>query len=255
MIIKVVSFNLWQGGLLWQPLVKFLKQQDSDIYLLQEAYAGTKPKIEQRFRTVAGLADLFPDYDVRFAAFIGDQRSKEGLVDNGNLILSRWPMIDHQTIFFDVNYGVYDHDATKDFSAWPAGLQTAGIKLPTGQTLFVANLHGPVWLEGSTLTPRRENMAKSIDYWLKGKDLAILAGDSNAKPDNPCWQLIETPHFSVFGNQLPTTFNMKHKDKPGFATSAVDVCLLSPKVKVLSAQVLSQVDASDHLPLVFSLEI
>jgi endonuclease/exonuclease/phosphatase family metal-dependent hydrolase len=56
----------------------------------------------------------------------------------------------------------------------------------------------------------------------------------------------------VFGEELKTTFNMKHKDNPGYATAAVDMMFISPDIKV-SEKACPEVDVSDHLPLVVQL--
>jgi endonuclease/exonuclease/phosphatase family metal-dependent hydrolase len=73
-------------------------------------------------------------------------------------------------------------------------------------------------------------------------------------PDNPSWSKIASSHQSVFGSQLKTTFNMKRKKLPGYASAAVDVVLLSPEIAVRTAECLN-LDISDHLPLVVEIEV
>ncbi len=254
MKIKVLSLNTWMGGILWQPCYDFVTAQNADIILLQEIYSGVDEQFDPRFRSKHLFESAFPNYHSFFSAFIGDLREKEGLIDNGNLVLSRWPLIEQETIIFDQPYARYDHDNTTDFSNWAAGSQRVVINLPGNQNLQLANLHGPVWNKGAEPTIRRINMVKSINAICNRAIPTIIAGDSNATPDNPIWRDFTTPLLSVFDGQLVTTFNMRRKNNPGYATAVVDVFLISSGIEVKRAQCLDE-DISDHLPMVVELEL
>lgn len=255
MQIKVLSLNVWMGGFIWPEVLNFVRDQAADIIVLQEVYAGINPGFEPRFQSQQLFEAAFPGYDSDFFALIGDQRAVEGLVDNGNQVLSRWPILEKNSVFFDMPYAVVDHDNTTDFSGWPAGAQRVVIDLPgEGEKLQVVNIHGPVWMNGAELTPRRQQMIKTLDSFFASPLPTIIAGDSNATMDNPCWELLQQPHHSVFGSTLKTTFNMRRKKLPGYATAAVDVFLTSPDITTVSAECLD-VDVSDHLPMVVELEL
>jgi endonuclease/exonuclease/phosphatase family metal-dependent hydrolase len=64
---------------------------------------------------------------------------------------------------------------------------------------------------------------------------------------------IEEHLTSVFGNSLTTTFNMRRKENPGYATAAVDLMYISNDLRVTGKDC-PDVDISDHLPLVVTLE-
>lgn len=254
MKIKVLSLNTWMGGILWQPCYDFVTAQQADIILLQEIYSSVDDKLDPRFRSKLLFESKLSEFQSFFSAFICDLREKEGPIDNGNMILSRWPMVETETIFFDEPYASYDHDNTVDFSQWAAGAQRVIVGLPGDKKLQIANLHGPVWYEGAEPTERRMNMIKSLNTVCSQTLPTIIAGDSNATPDNPCWQKLDPRYTSVFNNQLKTTFNMRRKTNPGYATAAVDVFLISTGIKVMRAQCLD-LDISDHLPIVVEIEI
>lgn len=254
MKIKVLSLNTWMGGLLWQPCYDFVTSQQADIILLQEVYVGTAGWYEPRFRSKQLFEAALHEHHSYFVALIGDQRQKEGLVDNGNLILSRWPLVEQETLFFDQPYAQYDHDRTTDYTGWPAAAQKAIVQLPNQTKIQLINIHGPVWNQGAEPTIRRLAMTRTLDRLLKLSMPTIIAGDSNATPDNPCWQLLTEPHASVF-DQLPvTTFNMRRKKLPGFASAPVDVFMVTPEIKVASSHILD-LDISDHLPMMIELEV
>ncbi len=59
---------------------------------------------------------------------------------------------------------------------------------------------------------------------------------------------------NVFKDELATTFNMKHKVDPGYATAAVDMFFASSDIKIVSKSCPDD-DVSDHKPLVVTIEI
>lgn len=252
--IKVLSLNTWMGGVVGQPLFDYVIAEKPDIVLLQEVYSGADLRFEPRFRSQQLLESLFPAYHSYFAALVGDERESEGLLDKGNLILSRWPLSETKMIFFDHPYATYDHDNSTDFSLWPSAAQRALATLDTGIKVQLVNIHGPVWMDGAEPTERRVNMVNVLNQLLSTKLPTVVAGDSNATPDNPCWVSLTAPYYSIFGKQLKTTFNMRRKNIPGYGSASVDLILVSPDIKVCSAHC-PDVDVSDHLPLLAQLEL
>lgn len=254
MHLKVVTLNLWNGGRLLQPALDFLSQQQADIMFLQEAYNGINPAFEARFRTVTRLRHTFPDYSWHFAPTYLDTRSVEGPIEDGQLILSRWPLAEEQNLFFDIPYGEYDQDTHPDFSQFPANLQTA-ITNVNGLRLKLLNVHGPVNYDGLADTNRRLHMRDTILHAIEGESRVILAGDFNVRPETETIRSLSQVLQPLFAEgELATTFNMQRKSNPGFATAAVDNLFVSASLTVVDRQC-PPVDISDHLPLVAELKL
>ena len=97
-------------------------------------------------------------------------------------------------------------------------------------------------------------MAKVILEQTKGYKNVIIAGDTNATPNNQAIKDLESKFTNVFKGELTTTFNMKHKTLPGYATAVVDAIFVSPNINVTS-HYCPNIDVSDHLPLVAELNI
>jgi endonuclease/exonuclease/phosphatase family metal-dependent hydrolase len=280
MTIKIVCLNLWNGGRLFNEARDFLLQEAADIYLLQEAYDGRGAHLEDRLRTVELLSQAFPDYHASFTACYLDVRVEEGDIDDGNLILSRWPVVSQNFIFTDLPYGRYDQDSTTDFSNFPAGFQKVVIKIEGVQAevqlLTLLNVHGPVNLNGTLDTPRRLKFQADILQHLGEK--TIVAGDFNVQPATQTIKGLEEKLINVFQDQAhdggvqrfmqkgldrisqhqrQTSFNVNRKDLakfPGYATAVVDYVFVTPNIRIKSYNVASA-DVSDHLPLVAVLEI
>lgn len=252
MTIKVISLNLWWGGNLFPAIIDFLKVQDADIVALQEVHNGEGAPFKDRQRSMEILrANLHYPYDNFSQSYL--LREAEGVSPHGNAVLSKYPITRHQRIFL-VEPGQEEYvDIPEQWSLYPRQLQVVELKTPGGIVNFF-NMHG-VWdMDGDSPSPQRRSMVDKTLAAIKGKPNVIVTGDTNAKASNPVWQELEQQLTSVFGTTLTTTFNMRRKDNPGYATAAVDHMYVSPAIKVISRQC-PDVDISDHQPLVVELQI
>jgi endonuclease/exonuclease/phosphatase family metal-dependent hydrolase len=250
MVVKVVSLNLWQGGNLFPAILEFLEKENPDILLCQEAYNGTGD-LPKNHRTVEVIQERFKFPHSKFGAMFKDME-RDG-IDSGLALFSKFPIASHEVTFF---IGAYSERFESDPNSWatsPRLLQHAVVQLPETQ-LNVFNMHG-VWdLDGDNFGERRRIMRDAFLKAVKGKTNVVLAGDSNAKPTNPAMQALEGPLKSVFGKELVSTFNMRRKDNPGYATAAVDLMYVSPNIQVVD-KACPDVDISDHRPIMATLEI
>ncbi|HEX3081984.1 MAG TPA: endonuclease/exonuclease/phosphatase family protein [Candidatus Saccharimonadia bacterium] len=253
MTIKFITVNVWHGGRLMDNLIKFLQAEDPDILVLQEAYNDPRPELSARFRTVetlqmaAGLPHA--SFAASFMHVMPDLRT-----DQGNAVLSKFELTPGAVTFFHTPYDPdYSEEGRTDFSRAPRNLQHVVAHTPAGD-MNVFNLHG-IWdLEGDRYSPERARMTEAIIRATHGLPRVILAGDTNATMGNKAIAVVEEQLMNVFGHELTTTFNMRRKDNPGYATAVVDMIFVSPDIKVLSKDC-PDVDASDHLPLVATLEV
>lgn len=255
MRLKFVSLNVWIGGVLFDDIVSFLQGEDADVIVLQEVLEGNDLKLPVQYHTLTSLqAHLnYPYQD--FAPSCID-RFPWGDIPMGNAVLSRLPIVAREELFF---HGKFDPSnprlpfAPDSWPVTPRSLQHATLDSPAGD-IHTFNLQG-VWdLNGDEVSPQRQKMSDTIRSAIKDKPRVILAGDTNATPANAVMRAIEQDLMSVFGNSLTTTFNMRRKSNPGYATAAVDMMYVSRDIRVLKAQC-PDIDISDHLPLVATFEI
>jgi endonuclease/exonuclease/phosphatase family metal-dependent hydrolase len=252
MKLRVVSLNLWNGGRLMDAALDFLEAEAADIVLLQEVYNGTDPSLDRRFRSMEVLQERLQYPHAAFAPAMLDTSVGDGIVA-GSAMLAKYPIAPAETVFFNEPFHELDSEDPETFKTMPRTLQHVTLALPAG-SVDVFNVHG-VWdLAGDNFGDRRRRMRESIVGAIEGKQRVILGGDTNAQPTNPMWQAVEQRVASVFGSELKSTFNMKHKTNPGYATARVDMLFLSPSIKVIEHQC-HDVDVSDHLPLTATVEI
>lgn len=246
--LKVITVNTW-GGRLLDSLSAFLKKENADIVFLQEVYNAEDSKLEPRFRLLSEFLSRLPYSYHAYAPTFLDTRSV-GDVICGNAILSKFPITDQSYTPFDVLFGKYDEESLDNFEYLPTNMQRAALEF-AGKTLNVFNVHG-IWGFDGKDSERRMNMSNIIVKQILGKENVIMGGDFNLLPNTKTIANIEKHVESVFKNQLTSTFNMAHKDKPGYAVSAVDMIFVSPNIKVLE-HYMSMDDVSDHRPLVCKL--
>lgn len=251
MTIKYVSLNSWYGGKLFDEMVAFLEQENPDIIALQEVYDGKDSTLPRNYRCFDELLSILPLKYGHFAPAFNDHRA-DGVIVQGNAILSRWPITSSKVVFYDEPYDPQYTEIEERFPFTPRNLEIVDIQLP-GTTITVANTQGIWGLDGGD-SPRRLAMSEMILAELQAKSNVILSGDFNIKPDTQTIRNLEQHYTNVFKDELISTFNMKHKENPGYATAVVDMAFVSPSFTV-KEHYCSDADVSDHLPLVFSVEL
>lgn len=250
MTIKIISLNIWLGGRLQDSAVAFLKAQSADLIVLQEVFNGEDASLGARYRTMQVLREQlgFP-YEVFSPNY--DQPDKN--IKIGNAVISRFPVtssVPRKNLTFH-NEG---HSGTSiDGHSRSYNLQHVTINTPIGE-IDVFNLHGAWDLDGDNFSPTRQGMSNHIIKAIKNKRNVILAGDTNAKPTNKAMIAIGGHLKSVFGNELATTFNMRHKSDEGYSSAAVDMLFVSPNMRIVEYSC-PDVNVSDHLPLVATLAV
>ena len=252
MKIRFVTLNIWEGGRLFDNVVRFIKRENPDILALQEVYDGKTSKFEKRFRTFEIFKkELGFSNSVFTPAFLDTQSI--GDIEQGNAIFSKFPILIQKAIFFDKSYSKLNGENPENFELFPPILLYVTIALRNIK-LDIFNIHGIWGLDGKD-NERRLKMSTAIIDHIKNKSNIILAGDFNVKPNTKTIQNIEKHLKNVFKGELKTTFNIKRKKiVSGYATAVVDMVFVSRHINIVE-HYSPQVDISDHLPLVCELEI
>ncbi len=250
---RFVTLNIFNGGRLLQNAIDFLTDTNPDIFFIQEAYDGDDPTHEPRFRTTEVISAAFPEYFSHFCPVYLDTRGVEGPIEDGQVIYSRYPLSNVSSHFLDIPYGEYSQDDWGDFTQFPAMIQYADV-LIGATSIRLANVHGPVNYDGKLDDGRRRKMRDSILKYTAGYERVIAAGDFNMQPETKTIDALEERFVNIFKGELRSTFNMKHKERPGYATAVVDMVLATPNLMVTNHHC-PDVDVSDHMPLVVDFKL
>lgn len=250
MSVKVISLNIWRAEVL-ENLISFIKQENPDILLFQEVYDGKSKDLPPAYRFFQYFQEVFPQYNGVFAAAFMDI-TEYGNIEEGTAVFSKFKITRSKRTFFDIPYFTFNGHARERFDDIPQTLLHAQLDAH-GIELNAFSMHG-IWGTDGLDTPRRLQMAETVIKEVEGKENVILAGDFNLNPDTDAVKKIEKHLQSVFGVSLIKTFNMKHKTDPGYAVAAVDMMFVNRNIKVIEKDC-PDVDVSDHLPLIATLEI
>lgn len=244
---------MWLGGLLFEQILDFIRKENPDILLLQEVYNSTDSSLDKRFRSMGVLREEVK-FPYEFFAPTSVAILKEGEIEAGNAILSKLPIENSETVFFDVPFGkVMNYEtAGGDYSQTPRNLQHATIKAEN-TVLNVFNTQG-IWGKDSEDNERRIKMSEIIAEKVKDQENVILAGDFNVMPHTQTVQNIEKHLSNVFKGKLKTTFNLRQKSIHALSTVVVDMMFVSPNLNITEAYC-PDVDVSDHLPLACVVEV
>ena|SRR5258708_14306903 len=251
MKIKVLCLNLFEGGLFWENIEAFVKKENPDILCLQEVFNGG---IDQplNFQSMVRLTSLLPKYNFYYSPELCEIWPQGG-GDGGNAVFSRFPITSQETTFLHREYQrIIRPKDEKDFSHYPKNLQHVIVDV-NGKSLQVFNLHG-IWGMDGRDTQERLQMSEIIVGKIQEKVPAVLMGDFNLKPDTQTIANIEKHMINIFKGDLTTTFNMRHKTNPGYATAVVDMFFATSDLKII-AKLCPEDDVSDHKPLIVVIEM
>ncbi len=255
MKIKLITLNIWKQSNLQEKAVDFINKENPDVICLQEVYNGTDKKLKLQYRSLEFFKKKLRLTHSQFAPTFRDITKEDHLdAEQGLTIFSRYPIVKTDVTFFDLPYRVfYDYEKTPEiFPKIPRLLQYVKIKVENN-FLNVFNTHG-IWDSFGLDNERRLKMSEVIVKNIKSKENVILAGDFNVRPDTQAIRNIEKHLKNIFKNELRSTFNMRRKTEPGFATAVVDMVFVSNNMKIID-HYCPDADVSDHLPLVCVFEI
>lgn len=260
MRIKFITLNIFLGEFI-DEAVKFLKQENPDIFVLQEVYDTRSHSLGIKYRMLQNLSDNFPGYDYSYSPSFFTKINGDK-VDCGNVIFSKLTIKDTEQKFFYRQYVERTAETVEQFFLTPRNMQQSTI-YSEDKLLHVFNLHGVWGLDGKD-NEDRLRMSEAIVKEINGKQKVVLAGDMNVDPDTQTILNIEKHMKNVFKGELTSTFNMRRKpsfsqvaswrDNKGYEAAVVDMMFVSPDIKVID-HYCPKVDISDHFPLVAILEI
>lgn len=250
MTFKFICLNLWLGGKLFDNVLDFLNREKPDVLALQEVYNGEDLKYPKNYRTIEEFSKTFDYKYVDFAPAFLDHKPDGAVMECGNAIFSKYPIVSREVTFYDIPFDYeYSEDKMKgDFSNTPRNLQHVQLNIE-GKIMNVFNTQG-IWGFDGEDNPRRFAMGKIIREKYLGKENVILCGDFNTLDHAKAMTAFETELKNVFKGELSRTFNMFHKpEDSGFATAVVDMVYASPNIGVVNHYTVDE-DVTDHVPLV-----
>ncbi len=253
--MKIIQLNIW-GGRYLKEAVAFFKQENADIICLQEVTSGIFTKAEDAdikgvdvYEYIKKELGYYGIFEKCFEAEVGGRVSHRG-----NAILSRYPLKNAHTEFYDFPFTRFDMNMEgREYAhTQPQNFISAHITTPIGE-LRVMCTH-MAWSRVCEDTERRVNQTKKIMSYLESAhDMpTLLCGDFNIHPQSESLRMFKlyftNPGEAIVKNTLnpsvhPVFFNGDHPN--GLAVDYI----LTHGLNVTSVHS-SEIIISDHLPII-----
>ena len=258
--MKIISFNI---GIKIDNSVQvgeYLKTQQADIVCLQEVMRPLEPSVYAIFRSEETIRDILKDkYPFYFFApeWVANKHKKHvrpnekgvrefgGMVEQGKLILSKYPIVHGYNYFYHKNYE-FDFDRTNFYNGDDHGraLQVCEIEVD-GKIIQVANVHG-TYSSDKLDSERSIKQSQFILSKLQAKNLpSILLGDFNVLPTTESIGLINKNY-----NNINNTFRISRTVPSG---KMIDYVFLSKEL-IAGKLVVEEIGISDHYPIILEVE-
>lgn len=161
-----------------QGLAEKIRQVDPDLLLLQEVDVNSK-----RSAFIDQLQYLLDNTRLNYGAYAATWRvdyiPSDGLgaMDNGNAILSRWPLHDAERIALPL---IREQDWLTRYFYLRSNILRARVELPGRDDLFVLNLHADAYSKDGTKQRHIDIFKQKLDELSRQGWLAVGGGDLNA---------------------------------------------------------------------------
>jgi endonuclease/exonuclease/phosphatase family metal-dependent hydrolase len=237
--MKLMTLNIW-GGHVYQPLMDFIqKQQNTDIFCLQEVYHRAKEKISLEDRPVSldvfsELQQLLPNHRGYFRPVV------DGIYGLATFVRSSIDILGEGDLWIYENptYGGRGPAHSRILQWLECGLE--------GKIYSIINVHGLWNGQGKKDSPERLAQSRRIKEFLQTINTPkILCGDFNLRPDTASLALLEEDMFNLVKQYNVSSTRTSYYPKP---EKFADYILVSPDIKVKDFKVLPH-EVSDHAPL------
>ena len=247
-----------------REVAKLLVEENGDIVSIQEIIRHLNDKVFNQYQSKTDIeAELDNNYPYKFFAplWISDairhddkiHRDFGGQVEQGNEIISKYPIVDGANEFF------YKHFSYAfDWTNWKNNDHGRAVQIAElivgGKRLQILNLHG-IWTADKQGDARTVSECKYIIQAAKRKDIAtIIVGDFNLVPDTDSIKLINKQFRNLIDEYKIVSTRPDFDDGRDSGNMVVDYIFVNDKIIVNDFKVINA-NISDHLPLVLDFEI
>lgn len=246
-----------------EKVVSLLKNIDSDIITLQEVTRGIDNHVYDRYNNSKIIKDQLKKYQYSFfgALWCAERHIKNGVVskefggmiEQGNEVISKYPIIEAENIFFYKNYAIFDDVTNFRKTDHPRALERVILDIDNGQVQII-NIHG-IWNEGKQGDERTINQCEFIlEEALKRNMPTIITGDFNLNPSSESIRIINENFINLIDVYGINTTRPIVNDGFERGNSVDDYIFVNDMIKINGFEVL-KTDVFDHYPLILDFDI
>ena len=245
-------------------VISFLKEKNADIITLQEVMRGIEETVYDRYNNSKIIKESLKDthhHSFFGPLWVADKHIKNGTItkdfggmaEQGNEIISRYPIIEASNHFFHKNYQIF-RDTTDFRKTDHARAVVVAIVEINNQKLRLLNIHG-IWNEGKI---GDERTIKECEYLLSLIEdhtiPTIIVGDFNLNPQSKSIEILNKKLTNLIEKYNIKSTRPTVKDGLDVGGRVDDYIFVNDKIKVNNFEV-KQIDVSDHYPLILDFEL
>ncbi len=260
--MKLISLNVALKIDNSKEIGKFIKSQNPDFVAYQEIMRPLEKKVFKIYRSQEDINKIakFP-YKFFGPKWIASKFMKNGklhmdfggLVEQGNEIMSKFPIISATNEHFYQHYSDCLDSTNWTNEDEPRSVVIAEIEVK-GKKLQILNLHG-TWSKDKMGGERALSQCKYILKAAKRKNIpTIIVGDFNLLPETKGIRLIGKEFRSLITELGIKSTRPKFDDGTDKGENVIDYVFVNDKIKVKDFRVIDT-KISDHLPLILDFEI
>ena len=262
--MKLISFNIGIKIDNSKEIGEFIESQKPDIVAFQEIIRHFDESVFDMYKSKEHIEKIISKRLPN--SFFGPQwitdvltkngeiyRDYGGFIEQGNEIISKFPIINATNEFYYKNYE-YNSDRTNFYTEDHArSVQVVELDV-NGKRLQILNLHG-TYSRDRQDSERAIAQCKYVLNTAKRKDIpTIIVGDFNLLPNTQSMQILNKEFRNLIDEYKITSTRPDFENKTRIIGSAIDYILVSDKIKVNKFEVFNT-NISDHLPLILDFEI
>lgn len=260
--MKLISLNVALRIDNSKKIGKFIKSQNPDFVAYQEIMRPLEKTVFKIYKSQEIIEKIakFP-YKFFGPKWIASKFTKNGkvhmdfggLVEQGNEIASKFPIISAKNEHFYQSYS-----DCLDSTNWltedePRSVAIVEIKIK-GKILQILNLHG-TWSKDKLGGKRALAQCKYILKAAKRKNIAtIIVGDFNLLPETKGIKLISKEFRNLVSEFGIKSTRPKFNDGTDKGENVIDYIFVNDKIRVKDFRVIDT-NISDHLPLILDFDI
>lgn len=258
--MKLLSFNIGIKINNAKEVAEFVKKQKVDFVAFQEIIRAFEETVLEQYQSQK-IINTFLKQSLPFHFFgpqwisnkilINEKIKTDfgGLIEQGNEILSKYPILEARNEFFHQHYSQKTDWTDFHETDHPRCIQIIETRIQE-KPLQIINLHG-TYSKNKQDSLRSKKQTKQLLEMASKKNIpTIIVGDFNLHPETESIQKISEKYTNLLQEYAITSTRPKESKKQG----VVDYIFVSEEIKVNSFEVL-ETPISDHLPLLLDFEI
>ena len=244
-----------------KEVVELISKEKYDIITLQEVMRKVEKTVLEKYDSSNKIKEN-GNYKYSFFGplWIANHHEKNkvitkkfgGLAEQGNEILSIYPIIQSYNIFYYKNYSNFTDVTNFKKEDHPRALLDIILYI-NGKKLQIINVHG-IWTETKEGDERTINQSKFILSKIRKDIPCIVVGDFNLLPNTKSIKLMNQDLTNLIEKYNIKSTRPNFDDGLDKGNLVCDYIFVNDKVKVNNLKVINS-NVSDHLPLILDFEI